>query len=341
VRGAFKNNNEQQVYVPNFQKVFEANDYWTIAIYKVPENADFVPTGTSSESGAATPGVSVFETGNGKENGQLNFPRGLAVDTAGNIFVADSNNDRLQKFLPAGNFVNVIGKRGQGQGEFVEPGGVGVDRNGFIYVADTANNRVQKLKPDGTFLAEWKVPDGGLQTPRDIAIGADNSVYVVDQGHSRIVKFDPNGRVVLVWGVSGKGDGEMTGPTSVAVDGKNDRVYVADPRNQRIQVFDTKGSFIAKWLVKEWQPNPWLFQRLVLDPKRARLYASSLATDEVLIFDLQGNKVGSLRPKPPDKLEGASAMALVGDKLYVLCTFANRVTEIDLAPEFGQPTGRN
>ena len=331
VRGAFKNNNEQQVYVPNFQKVFEANDYWTIAIYKVPENADFVPTGTSSESGAATPGVSVFETGNGKENGQLNFPRGLAVDTAGNIFVADSNNDRLQKFLPAGNFVNVIGKRGQGQGEFVEPGGVGVDRNGFIYVADTANNRVQKLKPDGTFLAEWKVPDGGLQTPRDIAIGADNSVYVVDQGHSRIVKFDPNGRVVLVWGVSGKGDGEMTGPTSVAVDGKNNRVYVADPSNGRIQVFDTNGKFVATWPVEEWNmPAGWQFQDLVVDSQAGRLYASCIASDEVLAFDLTGKKIAHLRPNPPDKLEGASSLALVKGKLYVLNTYAGRLSQIPL-----------
>src|SRR5204862_87792 len=175
------------------------------------------------------------------------------------------------------------------------------------------------------------VPDGGLQTPRDIAIGADNSIYVVDQGHSRIVKFDPNGRVVLVWGVSGKGDGEMTGPTSVAVDGKNNRVYVADPSNGRIQVFDTNGKFVATWPVEEWNmPAGWQFQDLVVDSQAGRLYASCVASDEVLAFDLTGKKIAHLRPNPPDKLEGASSLALVKGKLYVLNTYAGRLSQIPL-----------
>jgi len=332
IRGAFKNNNEQEVYVPNFKKVFEGNDYWTLTIYQVPENADFIPATTSSgPGGLPVPGISVFETGTGKDKGQLNFPRGLAVDTAGNIFVADTNNDRLQKFSPAGPFLNVIGKRGQGQGEFVEPGGIAVDPNGFIYVADVANNRVQKLKPDGTFLAEWKGPEGGLQGPRDIAVGSDNSIYVADQGHAHIVKFDPNGKVLLVWGIPGKGEEEMGGPTSVAVDGKNNRVYVADPSNERIQIFDTNGKFVGTWRVPEWGiPTGWQFQDLLVDTQSGRLYASSVATDEVIVFDLTGKKIASLRPKPPDKLEGASGLALVKGKLYVLNTYAGRLSLIEV-----------
>jgi sugar lactone lactonase YvrE len=332
VRGAFKNNNEQEVYAPNFKKVFEGSDYWTLTIYKVPENADFIPATTSSLPGGATaaPGISVFETGTGKENGQLNFPRGLAVDSAGNIFVADTNNDRLQKFSPAGNFLNVIGKRGQGPGEFVEPGGIAVDPNGNIYVGDVSNKRVQKLKPDGTFVAEWKGPEGGI-LPRDIALGPDNSIYIADQGNSRIVRFDANGRVALVWGTSGSGEGELAGPTSVAVDGKNNRVYVADPTNKRIQVFDTNGKFVATWVVEEWgNRGGWQFQDLLLDSQAGRLYASSVTTDEVLALDLTGKTIAHLRPKPPDRLEGASGLALVKGKLYVLNTYAGRVSLIEL-----------
>ena len=101
---------------------------------------------------APAPGVNVFETGSGKENGQLNFPRGLAIDSSGNILVSDTNNGRIQKFSPTGAFLSVFGKTGQGPGEFREPGGIAVDASGNIYVADVANNRVQKLKPDGTFI---------------------------------------------------------------------------------------------------------------------------------------------------------------------------------------------
>src|SRR4029077_501276 len=196
----------------------------------------------------------------------------------------------------------------------------------------TANQRVQKLKADGTFLAEWKGPEPGFYGPGDIAIGSDNSFYIVDEGNARIVKFNIDGSVLTVWGTRGQGEAQFNDPTSVAVDTNGDRVYVADPLNGRIVVFDTNGHFIANWLVREWHPiqNAWYMQHLVIDSKAGRLYATSTQTDEVLVFDLNGKQIASLRPRPPDKLEGASALVLVGRKLYVLCTFGNRVSQVDL-----------
>ncbi|HEX7518513.1 MAG TPA: 6-bladed beta-propeller [Chthoniobacterales bacterium] len=332
IRGAFKNSNEQQVYAPNFKKAFDGPEYWQLVIYKVPENADFVPTATAAVVGSSPPpGISLFDGGTGKDNGQFDFPRGLAVDNAGNILVADTNNGRLQKFSPAGMFLSVIGKPGQGPGEFQQPCGIAVDSSGNIYVADVSNHRVQKLKPDGTFLAEWKGPELGLYGPRDLSVGSDNSVYVLDQGHSRIVKFDPNGKVLAVWGGPGNENGQLGDATSVAVDGKNDRVYVADPRNKRIVVFDTNGKFIANWPVEAWGGvTGWYFQDLVIDSQAGRLYASSVASDEVIVFDLTGRKMASLTPTLPDKLAGCSSLALVKGKLYVLNTYSSRVSQIDL-----------
>jgi DNA-binding beta-propeller fold protein YncE len=332
IRGHFKNSNEQQVYAPNFKKVFEGAPYWNLTIYQVPENADFVPAtlDPGAVAAAATTGVGAFEGGKGKENGQFDFPRGVAVDSAGNIFVADTNNGRLQKFSPTGVFLKVIGKMGDGPGEFREPSGIAIDAANNIYVADVANHRVQKLKPDGTFLAQWKGPEPGLYGPRDIAVGSDNSVYVSDQGHSRIIKLDPNGKALAVWGTPGSGDGQFTDATSVAVDGKNNRVYVADPRNKRIQVFDANGKYLTKWAVEEWIPSGWYFQDLVVDPVAERLYASAVATDEVLVFDFTGKKIASLKPNPPDRLEGASSLALVKGKLYVVNTYASHLSWIAL-----------
>lgn len=332
VRGVFKNSNEQEVYVPNFKKVFEGSDYWQLVIYKVPENADYVPQ-TSISGGKAGPvlGINAFDGGKGKENGQFDFPRGLTVDNAGNILIADSNNNRLQKFSPTGAFISLIGTPGTGPGQFQQPGGVAVDSNGNIYVADVSNHRVQKLKPDGTFIAEWKGPEGGFYGPRDIAVGPDNSIYVVDEGHGRIVKFDADGKTLAIWGVIGKEDGQFGDATSVAIDGKNNKVYIADPGNRRIQVFDTYGKFLAKWTVDEWLPTGWSFQDLVVDPQTDRLYASSVATDDVIAFDLSGNKIANLKPTPPDKLEGASSLAIAKGKLYALNTYGNRLSVIDIS----------
>jgi DNA-binding beta-propeller fold protein YncE len=219
---------------------------------------------------------------------------------------------------------------GRSLGQLDEPNGIAVDRNGDIYVAEVGNQRVQKLSAEGRFIAQWKGPDAGFYGPRDICVSADNFIYVVDQGRARIVKFNPTGGVVAIWGSQGQGDGQFNEPTAVSVDANNARVYVADPRNRRIQVFDTSGKFITKWTVNEWQVTGWAFQDLLVDQENARLYVTSPTTDEILVFDLDGTRIGQLKPKPPDKLEGASALALWKGKLYVLCTFADRVTTIDL-----------
>jgi len=81
--------------------------------------------------------------------------------------------------------------------------------------------------------------------------------------------------------------------------------------------------------VPEWG-QPVGFEDLAIDSKTGRLYASSAHLDSVLIFDLNGSTIGSLMPKPPDKLEGPSALALTGRKLYVLNIAGNRVSAIDL-----------
>jgi DNA-binding beta-propeller fold protein YncE len=244
----------------------------------------------------------------------------MAVDPSGNILVADTGNGRIEKFSPNGTFVTSIG-------QFEAPNGIAIDHTGNIYVAEIGSkHRVQKLGPDGTFIAEWAP---GFYGPRRIAIGPDDSVYVVDSGHNRIVKFSPDGQVLASWGSEGSGDGQFKGFSSVAADPINNKVYVADSLNSRIQVFDSDGKFLAKWLVPEWgRPNG--FEDLAIDPQRGRLYASSANMGAVLVFDLNGTRVGHLTPKPPDKLDGPSALALSNRKLYILNMHGNRVSVIDL-----------
>jgi DNA-binding beta-propeller fold protein YncE len=314
----------EQLYAKYFPKVFEDKQsrYNSLTIYKVPETA---PPQFSTLPEITT---NMFEGGKGTGSGQFDEPLGIAVDGSGNVLVADSRNGRLERFAPSGTFVASIGIKGKGYGQLGEPNGIAIDRDGNVYVADAANNRVQKIARDGTFIAEWTGPPPGFYAPRDIAIGPDNSIYILDQGHSRIVKMASNGNILATWGSEGAGDGQFANHTGVAVDAKTNRVYVADPLHKRIQVFDSNGTFLWKWIVPEWQNNIWAFQHLVVDPKRDRLYASSVPTHNVLVFDLNGTRIEVLTPTPPDKLEGPSAMALWGDKLYVLCTFSDRVSQI-------------
>jgi DNA-binding beta-propeller fold protein YncE len=267
--------------------------------------------------------------GKGPGKGQFDSPTGIALDGNGNILVADTINGRIEKFSPAGTFLSTIGSKGSGHGQLGDPNGIAIDKSGNIYVAEASNHRVQKLASDGTFIAEWKGPDTGFYGPRRIAVGPDDSIYVVDQGRARLVKFSPDGQVLATWGSVGTGDGQFRDHTSVAVDPATNEVYVADPRNKRIQIFDASGRFLAKWSVPEWGEAVG-FEDLVIDSQAGRLYASSARMNGVFIFDLNGTRLGSLMPKPPDKLEGPSALALADRKLYVLNMYGNRVSAIDL-----------
>jgi DNA-binding beta-propeller fold protein YncE len=264
------------------------------------------------------PTVAAFEGGQGNGRGQFDSPRGIAVDTAGNIFVADTNNGRIEKFSSNGTFVMQIGP-------FEAPNGIAIDRAGNIYVAEVGSkHRVQKVGPDGKFIAAWAP---GLYGPRKIVIGPDDSIYVVDQGRTRIVKFSPSGEVLATWGSSGTGDGQFSDPTSVAVDPKTNRVFVADPINRRIQVFDSNGKFLTKWLIPEWG-RPQGFEDLAIDSQASRLYASSGNMNTILVFDLRGNRLARLSPKSPDKLQGPSAIVLAKNKLLILNKASARVSEI-------------
>jgi len=307
----------QELYATYFPKVHEANNYNGLIIYKVPD--------TPPPKLAAVPeGVNnMFEGGRGSGKGQFDAPSAIAVDPNGNVLIADTGNGRIEKFSPTGTFVTSIG-------QFEAPSGIAIDRAGNIYVAEIGSkHRVQKLAPDGKFIAEWKGPEPGFYGPRRITVGPDDSIYLVDSGRNRIVKFSPDGQVLASWGSEGSGDGQFKGLSSVAVDSMNNKVYVADPLNRRIQVFDSNGKFLTKWSVPGGGQTLGL-EDLAIDSQTGRLYASSAHMNSVLVFDFGGTRIGTLTPKPPDKLDGPSALALVNRKLYVLNMGGNRVSVIDL-----------
>ena len=327
-RGEFIKRPNEQLYAQYFPKVFEdkQNRYNSLRIYKVPETA---PPQLKSLPEHAT---NMFEGGRGTGRGEFDSPHGIAADSNGNIFVADTNNGRIEKFSPTGLFITSMGTKGNGYGQFGEPNGIAIDRAGNIYVADASNHCVDKLARDGTFIAEWKGPDPGFYGPRRMAIGPDDAIYVVDQGRNRIVKFSADGQVLATWASKGNGDGQFDDATSVAVDPATNKVYVADPRNRRIQVFDSNGRFLTKWQIREWGA-PYGFEDLAIDSKAGRLYASSAHMGAVLVFGLNGARLGSLTPKPPDKLEAPSGLALVNRNLYVISAFGNHISRIDLGTQ--------
>ena len=195
----------------------------------------------------------VFESkwgSTGTDPGQFQTPEGVATNAGGDVYVADSLNDRIQKFDANGAFLTAWGTYGTaGNGKFARPTGVATDFAGNVYVADSGNNRVQKFDSNGVFLTKWGTPgpgNGQFNSPYGVATDATGNVYVADSGNNRIQKFDAGGTFLLKWGTLGSGNSQFNSPTDVAVDASGS-VYVTDSFNYRVKKFDSSGAFLTGW----------------------------------------------------------------------------------------------
>lgn len=128
--------------------------------------------------------------------GELSSPSGVAVDVNGNVYVADTNNNRVHKFTSDGLPVDVWGKQGSEEGEFESPLGIAIDSNNKIFVADTKNNRVQIFDQSGKYvdeIGEYGSNSVYLNEPSKIIFNDKNgSIYVIESNNNRIQEFDSN-----------------------------------------------------------------------------------------------------------------------------------------------------
>jgi sugar lactone lactonase YvrE len=145
------------------------------------------------------PRQDAYETSLGRGIGQFRFPKGVALDGNGDLFVADSDNFRIVKLsTTSGEFLaqwiglgSVI-KNKQVPGSFQSPRGVAVDAAGTVFVADTFNHWVQRLSPDGQVLAHWGgqgTAAGEFSFPSGIAVDVQGNVYVADTYNNRIQRL--------------------------------------------------------------------------------------------------------------------------------------------------------
>ena len=135
----------------------------------------------------------------GSREGQLDGPTGLAFDANGDLYVADSRNDRIQKFTKDGAFLLAWGSSGSAQGQISRPWGLTIDHEGNVYVSDWGNNRVQKFSPDGSYLTTFGAGGGAsaeLDHPADVAVDSDGDVYITDWGNRRVQIYDASGDVL-------------------------------------------------------------------------------------------------------------------------------------------------
>jgi len=181
--------------------------------------------------------------------GQLSQPRGVALDSQGNVYVADFGNDRIQKFDRDFTFLKEWGTHGELPSQFKQPGDVAVGAGDRVYVADTWNQRVQVFSSDGEYQKEWGDKYYG---PRGIAAAPTGAIYLADTGNHMVRRFTPEGVQDLGIGKLGKAPGEFTEPVGMAI-GADGRLYVVDNGNARLQMFDAGGVLLGQFDVDGWE----------------------------------------------------------------------------------------
>ena len=177
----------------------------------------------------------------GSGNGQLNRPTDTAVDAAGNVWVSDRQNNRIQKFSPSGEYLSQFGTVGSGNGQLSAPNALAIDSQGNIWVADGGNRRVQKFNSKGEFLLKFGTQGSGngqfsSYGPRGIAIDSQGNVWVSDYS-SRVQKFNAAGEFVKVIGAGLFGE-------SAGLDAGGGKVWVGDWTKHQVRVFSEAGDHL-------------------------------------------------------------------------------------------------
>jgi tripartite motif-containing protein 71 len=229
----------------------------------------------------------------GTGSGQLSSVGGLAVDAAGNVYVADSSN-RVERFAADGSFLGSFGGKGGDPGQFFfgagstnqSPAGGGLAIAGDqLFVADTRNHRVQRMGLDGS--SPLAFGSGDLLYPQGLTVAADR-VVVADDQHHRLALYSTDGQLTGSLGNGpGSGPGQLRNPYDVGADAAGD-LFVADNLNHRVDRFDPLGN-ATSFGTRGTAPGQLAYPRGIAVAADGTSYVADTSNNRISVFDGAGN----------------------------------------------------
>ena len=180
-------------------------------------------------------------------NGHFDFPRGVAVDLDDNIYVADKDNYRIQKFTPVGKFVAAVGSRSK---KFARSTGICFNRsNSQLYVCDELNNKIHVITTDFELVKNFGAEgeeEGLFKSPMFASFDSEaNNLYVADFGNNRVQVFTAEGEFLRAFCEKSNGQ-RLQQPFAIAIDSSN-IVYVSEWESNSISLFTAEGRYIMSF----------------------------------------------------------------------------------------------
>ena len=317
----------------------------------------------STVAGTGTAGFS--GDGGAATSAQLSNPQDVALDAAGNLYIADVNNNRIRKVDSSGNISTVAGggsSLGDGgaatAAQLGAPRSVALDGAGNLYIADWSDHRIRKVDSSGNISTvagtgtQGFSGDGAaataaqLNSPWDVAVDGSGNLYIADRNNNRIRKVNSAGNISTVAGTGTagfSGDGaaataaQLQNPQGVALDGAGN-LYIADRGNQRIRKVDSAGVIStvagngmagfggdsgAATAAQLWDPS-----RVALDGA-GNLYIVDRVNDRIRKVDSAG-VISTVAGR--EQLSNPYGVALDGaGNLYIADTNNQRIHKVDSA----------
>jgi sugar lactone lactonase YvrE/4-amino-4-deoxy-L-arabinose transferase-like glycosyltransferase len=260
--------------------------------------------------------------GMGEGEGEFNEPRDIAVDSEGNVYVADTGNRRVQKFDAEGNF---IASWGGAEEEFIEPLAVVVNSRGDVFVLDSEPGWIYRFTAEGKPISRFGGPDAQFYHPRGMAIDDEDNIYIADTGSCRIVKYDVNGNKVAQFGTKGSAPGQILEPTDIAIDPRG-MLYIVDIGNRRIQLWDRFWRYEGEWAIP--LANAYNGSHLSLADD-GTIFITIPEHHQVFRYSPEGELLSKWGG--PEQFRIPVGLLLKGNRLYVADTLNHRVQIFEIA----------
>lgn len=269
------------------------------------------------------------------ENISISESKALSIDLNGNIYLADTNNNRIVKFDHEGEFIKTIGGFGWEKEEFDSPIDICAKSSLDILVADHNNHRIERYDKDMNYISSYysdESLDASLQFayPAGVAISIHGEIILIDSENKRLLKINSFGQPEMSFGAFSEGKGKLNDPLQIDI-GANDRIFVSDESSAAVLVFDYFGNYLThigegllsrpRGIFIDEQDRLW-----IADKEQKSIFVFSTSGELILQFSGNQNSVVTI-DDPVDIVTYKNRVYVLNDNKIQVFELINNSTE--------------